>query len=69
MKDFVDKKILEYVQNKTSDESKILNEYLFSNKFISFIFPSLTNLNILSSIKMLFFIRDILIICSIFLIA
>ena len=26
MKDFVDKKILEYVQNKTSDESKILND-------------------------------------------
>ena len=26
MKDFVDKKILEYVHNKTSDESKILND-------------------------------------------
>jgi len=26
MKDFVDKKILEYIQNKTSDESKILND-------------------------------------------
>ena len=26
MKDFVDKKILEYVKNKTSDESKILND-------------------------------------------
>ena len=26
MKDFVDKKILEYVQNKTSEESKILND-------------------------------------------